>query len=70
MYIFVFFVLFTVLPLAIYLNCKILKFCCKQQTVCCLPLLTQSITTCVHLPKDTATAVQAILLCHVKGNKI
>ena len=38
MYIFVFFGLFTVLPLAIHLNYNILKFCCKQQTVCCLPL--------------------------------
>ena len=48
----------------------ILKFCWKQQNVCCLPLLHQSITTCVHLPKDTATSVQVILLCHVNGNNI
>ena len=70
MYIFVFFGLLTVLPLAIYLNCKILKFCCKQQTICCLPHLNQSVTTCVHRPKDTGTTVQAILLCRVNGIKI
>jgi len=70
MYIFVFFGLSTILPLAIYLNCNILKFCCKQQNFCCLLFLNQSITTCVHLPKNTATSVQVILLCHVKGNKI
>ena len=70
MYIFVFFGLSTILPPAIYLNCNILKFCCKQQNFCCLLFLNQSITTCVHLPKNTATSVQVILLCHVKGNKI
>ena len=70
MCIFVFFGLFTDLPLAIHLNCNILKFCCKQQTVCCLPLLNQNITTCVHLPKDTGTAVQVILLCRVNRIKI
>ena len=52
------------------LNSKILKFCWKQKKFCCLLLLNQSISTCFHLPKDTAMPVQVILLCHITGNNI
>jgi hypothetical protein len=52
--------LFRVLHLAIYVSCNILKRCWNQQKTCCLP----------HLPKNTATSAQSIILCHVNGNKI
>ena len=40
----------------------------KATEICFLPLLNQSITNCVHLPKDTTTCLQVIMLCHVKSN--